>query len=101
MRIYIAGPITGVLDFQETFRAAAKHLDQLGHNPVSPTSVVLPPGATWQDYMRHTAQQLIWCDGVALLPGWQQSKGAQIERQWAEAVGLLVLPLDQWKKATD
>lgn len=101
MRIYVAGPMTGIKDLNRpAFYDAAEKLRLLGHTVINPANIRLPKGTdTWQDYMRVTTRQLTFCDGVALLPGWEQSTGAQIERQWAEAVGLLVLPLDQWKAA--
>jgi hypothetical protein len=37
-------------------------------------------------------RQLALCDGVALLPGWQDSRGARIEHQLATQLGLIVVP---------
>lgn len=99
MRVYLAGPMTGIKDFNRpAFDDAAKKLRLLGYDIINPARTWLPEGAdSWQDYMRVTTRQLTQCDAVALLPGWEKSTGAQIERRWAEAVGLVVLPLDQWK----
>ena len=101
MRIYLAGPMSGLPEYNRpAFDAAMVHLEILGYNTINPAQIQLPPGEdTWQEYMRVTTRSLTFCHGVALLPGWEKSTGAQIERRWAEAVGLVVLPLDQWRKA--
>ena len=39
---------------------------------------------------------LATCDGVALLPGWRDSRGAMAEADWAESVGLPVKELEEW-----
>lgn len=101
MRVYIAGPMSGLPEYNRpAFYEAAAHLEDLGHAAINPANIRLPKGTdSWQDYMRATTRLLTHCHGVALLPGWEKSTGAQIERRWAEAVGLVVLPLDQWRKA--
>ncbi|MCR2051777.1 DUF4406 domain-containing protein [Actinomyces bowdenii] len=103
-RVYIAGPITGVQDYERVFKAAVLRLKMAGHHPVSPTAICAwqaecqrRPGDTdWMMWMRTTAQALIQCDGVALLPGWRESRGAMVEADWAEAVGLPVRELEEW-----
>lgn len=104
MRLYIAGPITGVEHHERFFKAAAFRLSGAGYEPVSPTVVTeeraaryqRPEDDTWQMWMRATARLLIECDGVALLPGWRGSRGAMIEADWAEAMGLPVRELEDW-----
>ena len=43
--------------------------------------------------MRGAIAQLVTCDQVALLDGWQQSKGAQLEVHIAEQLGIERLPI--------
>ena len=47
--------------------------------------------------MRSALAALTRVDGVALLPGWEDSEGASWEQKIAEAVlDIPALPLDEW-----
>jgi hypothetical protein len=100
MRIYISGPITGTAHYALKFAAAAHRLHEAGHVPANP--VLLPAPAPregddeWRAWMRATTRLLTDCDGVALLPGWRDSRGAMAEADWADAVGLPVRDLEEW-----
>nr|DAD76856.1 MAG TPA: protein of unknown function (DUF4326) [Siphoviridae sp. ctz7e2]DAQ92450.1 MAG TPA: protein of unknown function (DUF4326) [Caudoviricetes sp.] len=96
MRVYIAGPITGTDDYQERFSAAEAALADAGHTPLSPTSVEPPADGTWEGWMRATTSLMVTADGIALLPGWETSRGARIEHDWMTSVGLLARPLQAW-----
>ena len=65
-------------------------------NPAEPGQV---EGWTWEDYMRRGLAQLLTCDGVALLPGWTESKGACIEADIASLLGMRLWAVDEWAKA--
>jgi hypothetical protein len=39
---------------------------------------------------------LMTCDGIALLPGWENSQGAVIEQRIGEWLGLTVKTIDEW-----
>jgi hypothetical protein len=39
---------------------------------------------------------MLTCGGVALLPDWEDSKGAMIEARLAINLGLEVTPVDEW-----
>ena len=96
MRVYIAGPITGTDDYQERFSAAAEALTDAGHTPLSPTSVEPPADGTWEAWMRATTSLMVTADGIALLSGWETSRGARIEHDWMTSVGLPARPLQAW-----
>ena len=48
------------------------------------------------DYMRAALRIMLGCDGVALLPGWTESRGAWIEARLAEDLGMRLWHVDQW-----
>jgi len=80
-RIYIAGPMTGVPEHNfPAFRAAAEKLTEAGWDVVNPAEnfdgrTDLPRPA----YMRLDIALLLQCDAIALLAGWERSRGAALE----------------------
>jgi len=51
---------------------------------------------SWEGYMRKDLAALLTCTHIVMLPGWELSRGAQLEKLVADAVGIqtLVLPPD-------
>lgn len=114
MKLYLAGPMRGIPDFNfPAFHAAAANLRAAGHhvfNPAerdeaahgkdvskSPTgdlADVKASGFSLRDALH--ADTTFIClegEGIALLPGWERSKGALAEKALAEALGLEVMYL--------
>lgn len=90
--IYVAGPMTGLPDFNyPAFNAAAATLRAQGHTVLNPAENPVPACGTWQGYMRLALAQLVQCECIVLLPGWAESKGALIERKLAQVLGMDVL----------
>lgn len=90
MRVYIAGPISGIEnDNSEAFRIAFLELSEIGHYPVSPIDIgrrlkrEMGRVPTWAEYMREDIKALMTCDGIYLLSGWNNSIGSCIEQQLA------------------
>jgi nucleoside 2-deoxyribosyltransferase len=100
--IYVAGPMTGLPEFNyPAFEAAEKALAERGHlvlNPVHADKHNPTPGTSqaWDWYMRHCIRMVLEADGVALLPGWETSRGATLEHTIATALDLDIRPLDAW-----
>lgn len=104
MRIYLAGPIRGIKDLNfPAFNRYAKLLRDQEHevfNPIeSKEHINLTPECNEEiSFRRHIFEiDLTWicrhADAVALIPGWEKSKGATAERALAEAIGLTVIYL--------
>lgn len=98
MRVYIAGPCTGQPDHGfPAFAQAAEQLAARGFEPVNPTRGGVIAGFDWHDYMRLALRDLVFCDAVALLPGWKNSRGATWEFRIAdEILDIPVMPLTDW-----
>jgi hypothetical protein len=93
-RVYISGPMTGMpnLNFP-AFNAAAEVLRVHGFDPVNPVDINPDPKATWVDCMRKDIPAVCTCDAIALLPGWEDSRGAHLEVFVARALGLKIRTL--------
>jgi len=92
MKIYIAGPMTGLPELNfPAFHAAAALFRSMGYEVVSPAELVPEPGIPWLECMRIDIAALIHCDAICMLRGWEKSKGARLENAIAEGLGMRVL----------
>jgi len=96
--LYIAGPMSGLPDSNyPAFFAAEDRLRAVGyHRILNPARSLCPDGSSWDAYMRSALVMVAQCEGIALLPGSHNSRGARLERQIAEAMGWPVARLDEW-----
>lgn len=87
---YIAGPMTGLPEFNyPAFDALAAQLEAKGWAVLNPTRkfegrVDLP----YEVYLRGSIVDVLSADAIVLLPGWTASRGAQLEKHIADALGL-------------
>ena len=94
-RVYVSGPMTGLPDLNfPAFNAAAASLRAMGFDVANPAEINADPHAEWQQCMRADIKALCDCDVIALMPGWENSKGAHLEVHIAHRLGLKVLSLD-------
>ncbi|MFP3799460.1 DUF4406 domain-containing protein [Paraburkholderia sp. SIMBA_027] len=92
MRIYVAGPMTGLPDLNfPRFHAEAARLRALGHEVINPAEINPDVGMKWADAMRADIRELVTCDGICLLPGFEGSRGARLERHIALELGLEIM----------
>lgn len=95
-RVYLSGPMTGLPDLNfPAFRAAAEHLRGLGLDVVNPADINPDESMGWEACMRADIKALCDCDAIALLPGWEYSKGAHLELHIASRLGLKVTRTDK------
>lgn len=107
--LYIAGPVTGNPLARAAFIAAEKLLIHHGYQVASPihTHPTPPPSyanyahtpesAPWEHWMRSCLHLITRSDGVALLDGWEASRGASWERRIAtEVLGIEAMPVQEW-----
>ena len=90
MSLYICGPMSGLPEYNyPAFHAAAAELRALGWSVVNPAENPEPcPNPTWDDWMRISLEQVRSASLLALLPGWERSKGARLEVETARELGI-------------
>ena len=116
MKLYLAGPMRGIPEFNfPAFRAAAAQLRSQGYEVFNPAErdnerhgCDISIGNVHGDEKLASEQHgfnlrvalgddLAYickeADGIAMLPGWEKSKGATAERATAIALGLEVIEL--------
>lgn len=118
MKLYLAGPMRGYPEFNfPAFRQAAAWLREQGHfvfspherdeekhgSDVSTGNVTGDEEIAKQTHGFNLREALfddlkfitLEAEGIAMLPGWEKSKGANAERATAIALGLDVYELDK------
>lgn len=108
MIVYISGPITGNPGYRLDFTEAARTLTRMGHEVINPVDFVefLPTsirGDLMKGYggsryiynvLRVEMRLIDLVDAVVLLPGWEHSHGANLEKNRAINKGKLVYTLE-------
>lgn len=95
MRVYIAGPMTGIADYNfPAFNAMADKMRAAGWHVENPADHGLVDGADWADYLRYDIGCLASCEAIMLLPGWTASRGARLEVSIAKELGVVFMFAD-------
>lgn len=93
MRVYLSGPMAGLPEHNfPAFHAHAALLRAQGHDVVNPAELD-HQGSSWEGCLRTDLREMCTCDAIALMPGWEASKGANLELHVAHRLGMQVLHL--------
>ena len=97
MKVYIAGPITGNPDYIIEFCEVENWLMNLGFEAVNPAKNA---EGSYKAYIDTGLKQLMECGMICLLPGWQESDGASLEKAYADTVEMpeLLIPDKVWAR---
>lgn len=101
MKLYLSGPISGVPDGNQAhFNEAEcrlspffsvvnpKNLSACSDRSCAPQDARYPGDHSWECWLRYDLKAMLDCDAVAMLAGWQSSKGAALEVEVARRVGM-------------
>ena len=87
--------MTGIDDWnRQSFKEAEDWLSLQGHTVLNPAAYVpihRPELIPHEAYMKIALAMLDACEAVYMLKGWQQSKGAMMEHDRAEAKGKVIM----------
>lgn len=90
MRIYISGAMRSCMStYRQKFARAQKMLEEEGHIVINPA--VLPVGLDMDRYMPICLSMIDAADAIFLFNNWQNSKGALLEKAYAEYQGKEIL----------
>lgn len=92
-RIYISGPISGydLTEREKVFDKAEEDIRKNGNIPMNPLKNGLSANFDYSVHMRVDLANLLQCDAIYMLSGWNKSKGCQIEYQVAITCGIRVI----------
>ena len=88
--VYISGPRVA----EKKFQGAEHFLRSQNYNIVNPMKLQHEHGGTWEEFMREDISALIKCDIIYMLKGWEDSRGAKIEKKLAEDLSIKVITQD-------
>jgi hypothetical protein len=95
MKFYISGKISGNSDFKADFERGEQFIKEKGYTAINPVKIDLP--LSYEEFMQVDFKLIDLCDGIYMLKGWQDSKGARAELSYAKALNKQVKYEDmQW-----
>lgn len=91
-KIYISGQISGLTpdEYRANFLEAARQLHAQGYEVVNPLFNGVDTTQPWQVHMKADIRLLLECDAIYMLPNWELSNGATLERDIAKALGFVI-----------
>ena len=89
MKIYISGQMAKRPNYKEIFEKAENDLTEKGYTVINPAW--LPKGLGTTRYMPICMAMIDGCDAIFMLNGWENSKGACLEKAYAEYQEKLII----------
>ena len=95
-RVYLSGPITNVKNYKGLFMFAEELVGWEAEQVYNPASQI-PSSSSWKQAMHRCLSEITNYDTVVMLPGWNVSRGARLERDVALACGMRVVDFGENK----
>ena len=89
-KMYISGPITGyhIEERRRVFDRIEEQFKEKGYNVFNPMNNNLKPDTEHWEYMKYDLRNLLSCDCVFFMKGFEKSQGCMVELQVATACNL-------------
>lgn len=103
MRVYLSGPITDNKNYHLDFLKAENKVTSIfkGTDVINPMWLKnMLPNGKHEEYMEICLQLVSMADMMVMLPGWEKSKGATIERSLAKETGLPIIEFAELEQNT-
>jgi hypothetical protein len=99
--IYVSGPMSGMPHYNfPAFNTAANMLRSSGFGVINPADFGSDAGISWRKCLERDLMVMFHADVVVTLPGWEKSKGAQLETHVATALGIPVMTIREFINET-
>ena len=97
--VYISGPITGIKNAnKEAFTEMEEILVTMGYKVSNPRRHQIPKGLAekdiWNVMMKISLKDMVNCNSIVMLDGWEFSRGAGIEFDIAKALKMPITNQD-------
>jgi hypothetical protein len=90
--IYISGPMGGMPGLNhDLFNSVAEKLRQKGYEVLNPAQNGVSHDSPREVHMHVDLQMLMTANAVLTLPDWQGSRGARLEVEVAEQIGIPII----------
>lgn len=90
-RVYLSGPITNTKNYKGLFMFAEELVEFGEAEQIYNPAVQISASCSWEQAMHRCLAEITNYDTVVMLPGWNTSRGARLERDVALACGMHVV----------
>ena len=95
MIVYISGKIKNNENYEQEFRQADIWLKHQGHLTINPANLdMVCSSLSYEQYMAIDYKLVEIADAIFMIHGWQKSKGACAELQYAKSLGKKIIYQD-------
>jgi uncharacterized protein DUF4406 len=95
--LYVCGPMSGYDEYNwPSFKDATRRLREAGYEVRCPTESGAAFDLPWDECLKLSIKAMMDCNALALLPNWEDSRGAAIEIDLAGKLDMAIRPLDHW-----
>ena len=96
-RVYLSGPITNTKNYKGLFMFAEELVSYDEAEQIYNPAAQIPASSSWEQAMHRCLSEITEYDTVVMLPGWNVSRGARLERDVALACGMRVVDFGENK----